>query len=490
MVWPLIAEALYPPLHPYSWLTIGVMEDIESATLADVSSYFRRFYVPSNASLSIVGDIDDVHAFALAERYFASIPGGSKAQPPWAPDPLLKNSVEVVLHDRVELDRLYLVWPAVPHFHADDAALLLVADVLARGRSSRLYRKLVIDEQIAQDVTAYHSGRELAGSFGIVVTLRPSRLSAAAQNLIDAELAAIASSGVAPEELARVQRLRVSSFFFALEHMGGFGGVADLLNAFNVLRGDPGLLATDIQRFGAVQTEHLQAVAAGYLVGRPRVCLSVVGRPPKRITSPLDRSQPPASASPVPYRPPLPRQLTLRCGIPLWVLPRTEMPTVAGAIVIGGGAGLEVPGQPGLTQLTLEMLEEGTTTRTARRLRTRRSRTARALAQAAAGMRPTFHSGVSNRSCSPPSILPSTSSATRHSRRTNGSGCGVRRWRRYRPSAIAPSHERTARCSRRFTARIILTGIPWPARSRVSAVLTARTWPHSTQDIWSPAGRP
>ncbi len=364
MVWPVIAEALYPPLHPYSWLTIGVMEDIDSATMADVSSYFRRFYVPSNASLAIVGDIDEVHALAVAERYFASIPGGSKAQPPWAPDPLLKNSIEVVLHDRVELDRLYVVWPAVPHFHADDAALLLLADVLARGRSSRLYRKLVIDQQIAQDVTAYHSGRELAGSFGIVVTLRPSQRITAAQDLIDAELATIAGSGVTPEELARVQRLRVSSFFFALEHMGGFGGVADLLNAFNVLRGDPGLLATDIQRFGDVQPEELRVVAAGYLVGRPRVCLSVVGRP-KRATSPLDRSQPPASASPVPYRPPLPRQLALRCGIPLWVLPRNEMPTVAGAIVIGGGAGLEVPGQPGLTQLTLEMLEEGTTTRSA-----------------------------------------------------------------------------------------------------------------------------
>jgi len=361
MVWPLIAEALYPPSHPYSWLTIGVMEDIDSATMADVSSYFRRFYVPSNASLSVVGDIDLAHAFALAEQYFGSIPGGSQAQPPWAPDLLLKNSIELLLHDRVELDRLYLVWPAVPHFHADDAALLLLADVLARGRSSRLYRKLVIEKEIAQDVTAYHSGRELAGSFGVIVTLRPSRPIAAAQDLIDAELEAIAASGVAPEERARVLRLRVSSFFFALEHMGGFGGVADLLNAFNILRGDPGLLATDIQRFGAVGPEDMRTAAAGYLVGRPRVSLSVVGRP-KRTSPPLDRSLPPASASPIPYRPPLPRQLTLRCGIPLWVFPRREMPTVAGAIVIGGGAALEAPGHPGLTQLTLEMLEEGTTT--------------------------------------------------------------------------------------------------------------------------------
>ncbi len=364
MVWPLIAEALYPPLHPYSWLTIGVMEDIDSASMADVSSYFRRFYVPSNASLSFVGDIDEVRAFDLADRYFGSIPGGSRSQRPWAPDPELRESAELVFHDRVELDRLYLAWPAVPHFHADDAALLSLADVLGRGRSSRLYRKLVIDEQIAQDVTVYHSGRELAGSFGIIVTLRPSRPIAAAKDLIDTELKAIADSGVAPAELARVQRLRVSSFFFALEHMGGFGGVADLLNAFNIYCGDPGQIGTDIHRFGNVRPEDLQAVAARYLVGRARVCLSIVGRT-KRTSVPVDRTLPPVSSPPIPYSPPMPRQLTLRSGIPLWVFPRSEMPTVAGAIVIGGGAGIEMPGQPGLSQLTLEMLEEGTTTRTA-----------------------------------------------------------------------------------------------------------------------------
>jgi predicted Zn-dependent peptidase len=363
-VWQLIAEALYPPLHPYSWLTIGVMEDIDSASMADVSSYFRRFYVPSNASLAMVGDIHPERAFGLAERYFASIPGGCRSQRAWTPDSDLKDSVDFVLHDRVELDRLYLVWPAVPHFHADEAALLVLADVLARGRSSRLYRKLVIDEQLAQDVTAYHSGRELAGSFGAIVTLRPSRPIAAAKELIDAELRTIVSSGVELAELARVQQLRFSSFFFALEHMGGFGGVADLLNAYNVYRGDPGQIATDIQRFGAVRSEDLPAAAANYLVGRPRVCLSVVGRS-KRANVVVDRASPPTSSSPVAYRPPLPEQLTLHCGIPLWVFPRHEVPTVAGAIIMRGGAGFQDPAHPGLTQLTLEMLEEGTTTRNA-----------------------------------------------------------------------------------------------------------------------------
>ena len=175
-VWPLIAEALYPPQHPYSWMTIGVMEDVERATLEDVSSFFRRFYVPSNASLAIVGRSGRGPSGCTGRAVLRS-------RSPVAPRPSARGclksgspaTTKIVLHDRVELDRLYLVWPTVRHFHDDDAPLLLLGDILARGRSSRLYRKLVIEEQIAQDVTAYQSGRELAGSFGIVVTLRPSQ---------------------------------------------------------------------------------------------------------------------------------------------------------------------------------------------------------------------------------------------------------------------------------------------------------------------------
>src|SRR3954467_1896569 len=169
-VWRHMAEALYPPGHPYSWLTIGVMEDVEAATRDDVEEFFRRYYVPSNASLCLVGDIDPDRALALAERYFGPIAGGAKAGRPWTPADGLKGDVEIVLRDRVELDRLYLAWPTVPRFHEDDAALLLLADILARGKSSRLYRTLVVEREIAQDVSASQSGRELAGSFGVQVT--------------------------------------------------------------------------------------------------------------------------------------------------------------------------------------------------------------------------------------------------------------------------------------------------------------------------------
>jgi zinc protease len=365
MVWPLLAEALYPPQHPYSWMTIGVMEDIESATMEDVSAFFRRFYVPNNASLAIVGELVEDQAFSLAERYFEPIPGGTKASRPWAFDPGLKESSELILHDRVELDRLYLVWPTVPHFHDDDAPLLLLGDILARGRSSRLYRKLVIEQQIAQDVTAYQSGRELAGSFGIIVTLRPSRSISQAKDLVESELNAIASLGPEADELPRVQNQRVSSFFFALEHIGGFGGVADRLNAYNVYRGDPSLITTDVHRFRGVLPGKVLGVAKRYLDGVPRISLSVVGRQKTSVGAPLDRGIIPASSTTIGYRPPLPRIMTLPCGVSLWVFPRNDLPTVAGSIVITGGASLQPPDRAGLAQLMVSMLDEGTRSRTA-----------------------------------------------------------------------------------------------------------------------------
>jgi zinc protease len=364
MVWLLLAEALYPPQHPYSWLTIGVMEDLDSASLADVSAFFQRYYVPGNASLAMVGEIDIDETQARVERYFGSIAGGTRALRPWIPGQPLAEGRELLLQDRVELDRFYAVWHSVPHFHHDDAALSLLGDILARGKASRLYQKLVIDRQIAQEVIAYQSGRELAGTFGITVTLRPSHAIAEARDLVDEEIRSIASRGVTGEEIERVVTMKTASFLFALEHIGGFGGVADRLNAYNVFRGDPSLITTDLTRFQEVSADAIQAAAAKYLAGVPRVTLSVVGRKSATAQPPLDRKVAPPSAPPAAYRAPLPETLRLSNGIPVWVLPQRDFPTVAMAVAMAGGGSLQPAARAGLSQLTVSMMDEGTRSRT------------------------------------------------------------------------------------------------------------------------------
>ncbi|MDR3632268.1 MAG: pitrilysin family protein [Isosphaeraceae bacterium] len=370
MVWKYLAEALYPPDHPYSWLTIGVMEDVEAASREDVEAFFRRFYVPSNASLCLVGDFDEERALALAERYFGPITGGVPALKPWTPAVGLERSIALRLNDRVELERVYLCWPTVAHFHQDDAALTLLADILARGKSSRLFCKMVVERELAQDVTAYQSAKELAGTFGVYCTLRPGQSREEARDLVDAEVAAIVATGVAEEELARVRNSRLAGFLFALDNIGGFGGVADRLNAYNVYLGDPGRITTDFDRYQHVTAEAVRQAAVRYLEGRPRVSLEVVGR--KRMTngSPLDRSVPPTSAPAAPFRAPVPTQVRLASGLPIWVIQRRELPIVAMTFVLGGGASRQAAGTAGLAQLTSNLMDEGTATRSSLQLAT------------------------------------------------------------------------------------------------------------------------
>ncbi|MDB5351144.1 MAG: putative Zn-dependent peptidase [Planctomycetota bacterium] len=368
-----LAEAMYGPDHPYSWLTIGEMEDVERASRDDIQAFFRRYYVPSNASLALVGDIEEDRAFELAERYFGPIPGGMKSQPLWwARAEGYPNSKEITLLDRVELDRIYLIWETVPQFHEHDAPLTLLADILARGRSSRLYGKLVMDEQIAQDVTAYQSGREIAGTFGVIVTLRPGVAPERAKSRVYEELEAIAADGVTALELDRVKNGRLAGFLYALDNVGGFGGVADRLNAYNTYLGDPGRITADFARYQAVTPDQIQSIAtSSFATGRSwtaHVALTVLGRKTPTILPPLDRSIRPVSASASAFHAPLPEVRELACGVPLWVLPRRDLPIIAASVVMAAGASAHGPEQGGLASLTAEVLDEGTTTRSSREL--------------------------------------------------------------------------------------------------------------------------
>jgi zinc protease len=359
----IMAEAMFPPTHPYSWTTIGVMEDVEAASRDDVEAFFRRYYVPGNASLALVGDIDEDRALALAERYFGDLQGGTKSLTPWLPDPSLKGEVSIKIHDRVELDRLYLAWHTVPQFSRDDSALVLFADILGRGKSSRLFRKLVVDRGLVQDVGAYQSGRELAGTFGLTTTLRPGKSWEEARHVIDAEIASIAEFGVEEDELTRVKNGRVAGFIYALDNVGGFGGVADRLNAYNTYLGDPGRITSDLERYQAVTWEGVQEVARYYLADKPRASLTVLGRKPSTILPPLDRSQPPVASIASPFRAPKPEVFTLKCGVPVWVIPRRDLPIVAATFVLDAGASTHGPGRGGLASLTSDLLDEGTTSR-------------------------------------------------------------------------------------------------------------------------------
>jgi zinc protease len=260
---------------------------VQAARLDDVREFFRRYYHPANASLALAGDITVNDALRLAERYFGDLPSGP-AVPAVNPEPAaLGSEVRLVLEDRVELPRLYLAWHTPALFDAGDAELDLLADVLANGRTSRLYRDLVYERRVAAELGASQSSRELSSYLQFVGTAAPGQRLAEIEAAVTAELDRIAAEGVTEGELRRVQAQAEAHFVYRLQTVGGFGGKSDQLNAYNVFVKDPGFFARDLERYRGATPEGLVAAARHLVAGR-RVSLSVV--PKGRMELALDGS--------------------------------------------------------------------------------------------------------------------------------------------------------------------------------------------------------
>ena len=274
-----VVSALYPADHPYHWLTIGEAADISAAHIDDVRAFFQRYYHPGNASLALAGDIDVRTGVALAERYFAEIPGGDKPGPVAVTTPDAPAAdVRLVLEDRVELPRLYLAWHSPPLFSEGDAELDLIGEVLSSGKTSRLYRALVYEQRIATEVAASQNSRELGSFFQIVATAAPGRTLAELERSISKEIAALVDRGPTPVELERCLAQAEAHFLFRLQTVGGFGGKSDQLNAYNMFLGDPGYFERDLERYRSATAGQLQAAARRWLEPDRRIVLSVVPR--------------------------------------------------------------------------------------------------------------------------------------------------------------------------------------------------------------------
>jgi zinc protease len=272
-----LAAALFPPDHPYHWLTIGSADDLRAASLDEVREFFATYYHPANASLSLAGDIDPDRAFALADQYFGDIPAGRR---PLAVTAIgsLDTGAQLVLEDRVELPRLYLAWHSPAMFGDEDAELDLAADLIAHGKTSRLYRSLVYERQIATDVVAYQHSREISGVFQIATTAAPGVPLADLERIVVETLRDVATEGPTDAEIARARAQTDAQFVYRIQTIGGFGGKSDQLNAYNVFRGDPGYFAKDRARYDSVTRPAIASAVKKWLVARPRVALSVVPR--------------------------------------------------------------------------------------------------------------------------------------------------------------------------------------------------------------------
>ena len=270
-----IDEMQYPEGHPYHWPVIGYMPDLTAASYDDVVAFFKTYYAPANASLVVAGDLDPAATRRLVEQWFGDVKRAPAPAPLAIPPVALTDVQKKTITDRVQLPRLYLSWLTPRHFQPGDAALDVVSDILAGGKNSRLYKRLVYDMQIAQDVRAYQQSAALASSFQIIATPRPGHTIAELQKVIDEEVQKLQREAPSAHEFERSINQIESSFYNRLERVGGFGGKADQLNAYYTDTGNPGGFNDDLARYHALTAADIRAAAAQFLPIDRRVELVV-----------------------------------------------------------------------------------------------------------------------------------------------------------------------------------------------------------------------
>jgi zinc protease len=378
---------IFPKEHPYYGRIIGSHSDIQAAKLEDVRNFFKLYYAPNNASLAIVGDFDPEKARGLVEKYFGPLKRGEGVPKIKAHTPPITSERRAVFQDNVQLPRVYMGWLTSPIFKPGDAEADLAATVLGGGKSSRLYKKLVYEKQIALDVAVNQQSLILGSLFEVQATARPGVKPEDLEKAIDSELEVFRKTGPTAAELARARNVLESRIIAGLETLGGDGGVADRLNSYNHYLGTPDFLATDIARYENASVEAVQAFARGQLNANQRVVVyGAPGKPDLGAEVPTPKTEQkdmannggepvnadaewrkgapkpgPASALHLP----VPEKFKLSNGLTVLYSERPGLPLVAANLVLHAGSGINPVDRPGLASMTARMLQQGTTTRSA-----------------------------------------------------------------------------------------------------------------------------
>jgi zinc protease len=365
VAYELITKATYPAGHPYSWTVIGSMDDLNAASMSDVQEWFKTYYGPSNAVLSVAGDIDAATARQKVEKYFGDIPAG----PPIAANRVwiakMTGTHRQVAEDRVPQARIYKVWNVPQDGTPDSDYLDLVSSVLSSGKSSRLYKRLVYDDQIATNVSAFNSSSELGGQFRIQATARPGDDLTKVEKALDEELARLLEGGPTAAEMERVKNQRLAGFLRGIERVGGFGGKSDLLASSQVYQGSPDAYKASLKRIEAATPEDVRSAARRWLADG--VYVLEVHPYPKYETSKTgaDRSKLPELGAFPELRLPKLQHSTLANGMKVVLAERHETPLVNLWVVLDAGYAADQSALPGAAQATAALLTGGTKGRTA-----------------------------------------------------------------------------------------------------------------------------
>ncbi|MDB4892372.1 MAG: peptidase domain protein [Gemmatimonadetes bacterium] len=361
--WITIAENTFPKGHPYSWSVIGSMDDLNAASLTDVKDWFKTYYGPANAVLVIAGDVNTNDIKQRVEKYFGDIPSGP---------PIIKHQAWIakmtgehrqVMQDRVPQARLFKAWN-IPEYGAPDQTYLSMAfDILGSGKTSRLYKRLVYKDRIASDVEAFMDDREIASQLLLLVTAQPGGDLAAVERVQEEELKKFIAGGPTIEELNRIKTQKRAAFIRGIERIGGFGGKSDILARGMVFRGDPEAYKTIQKRIASATADDLRSAMQRWMVGGV-YALEVHPFPEyQEVASTLDRKKLPDIAAPPAAPLAAAERATLSNGMKVVLSQRSAVPVVRLSMSIDGGYSADDPKKLGVAGMTMQMITEGTTSR-------------------------------------------------------------------------------------------------------------------------------
>ena len=359
-----MTKSVYPAGHPYSWTVIGSMEDLNSASLSDVKEWFKTYYGPNNAVLAVAGDINTNEALEKVKKYF----GGLPASPPIAKYeawPAKRTGIQrQVMQDRVPQERIYKVWNVPQEGSTEYVYLDIASDVLASGKTSRLYKRLVYDDQIATSVSCYLDNREIGSLFTIEANVKPGVDLAKVEKTIDEELAKFLQTGPTEDELVKVKTKYYSQFVRGLERVGGFGGKSDILAMNQTFFGSPDYYKLRLSTMNEAKAADILQTSKTWLTDGQYV-LEVRPFPELKNTADADRSKMPEMESAPGITFPKFERATLSNGLKIILAQRNTIPAVSFSMTFDAGYAADQFATPGTAKLALNMMDEGTSTRNA-----------------------------------------------------------------------------------------------------------------------------
>jgi zinc protease len=359
----LLAENTYPVGHPYSWTTIGSMQDLDAASMGDVQEWFKTYYGPNNVTVVIAGDITSEGARQKVEKYYGAIPAGPPVVTREAWVAKRTGTHRDSVQDRVPQARLYRVWN-VPQADSPEEALLdLAAQILGQGKTSRLYKRLVYKDQVATGATATDNNSEIAGQFFLTLTAKPGADLKTVEAAADQELQEFLKNGPTEAELQLAKTQTYGQYARIMERIGGFGGKSDILAKCQTFTGNPDCYKEYLKRIQAATPASVRKVANEWLSDGDYV-LEVQPFPTTlKASAPIDRSQEPATGSAMSLKLPAMQKATLSNGLKIVLAERHSAPVVNFSLLVNGGYSSDATSALGTCSFAQRMLEEGTPTR-------------------------------------------------------------------------------------------------------------------------------